>query len=177
MSLAVLSCARPSTRAPAPTFGWGPDGDLARLRTATEPFQSLDAAVAAGYPRTVADCFIDAHHGAMGYHHLNRAYVDGKADVQHPEILLYEKMADGSYRLNGVEFIVPYRFWPRDSIAPEVMGQHMKHEDNLKYWYLHVWAWRPNPNGLFADFHPDVRCPPGSKVYIPSSDSAGARLH
>ena len=113
----------------------------------------------------------------MGYHHLNRIYVDGTLAVERPEILLYERMPNGAYRLNGVEFIVPYRFWSRDSIAPEILGQRLKHEDNLKYWYLHVWAWRPNPNGVFADFHPDVQCPAGAKVYTPSSDSGVRRLH
>jgi hypothetical protein len=176
-SFAVASCA-PFSQGPLGTsYGTRADADLARLRAVTQPFQSLDAAVAAGYPRIVVDCFVDAHHGAMGYHHVNRASVDGTADVDHPEILLYEKMPDGSYRLNGVEFIVPYRFWPRDSVPPEVIGQRMKHEDNLNYWYLHVWAWRPNANGMFADFHPDVQCPPGAKVYVPSSESAPPQLH
>lgn len=31
--------------------------------------------VAVGYPRTVADCLLDQHHGAMGYHHVNRSYI------------------------------------------------------------------------------------------------------
>jgi hypothetical protein len=59
--------------------------------------------------------------------------------------------------------------WPRDSVAPAVLGQLLKHEDNLKYWYLHAWVWNRNPDGLFADFHPDVTCPEqGKKVYTPS---------
>lgn len=104
----------------------------------------------------------------MGYHHLNRAYLSREVDVTRPQILLYERMADSSYRLNGVEFIVPYRLWPRDSVAPVLMGQTLHREDNLKIWYLHVWAWRDNPGGMFANFHPDVRCSTASsKVYVP----------
>ncbi|HEX4684087.1 MAG TPA: hypothetical protein VH277_15330 [Gemmatimonadaceae bacterium] len=151
--------------------------DMERLRAATRPFRSLDSAVAAGYPREVADCIVHAHHGAMGYHHLNRALVDASADVEHPEILLYERLPDETYRLNGVEFIVPYRFHGRDSTPPEVMGQTMKREDNLKYWYLHVWAWIPNAEGMFADFNPDVRCHGDAKVYTPSSEAPPPRLH
>ena len=139
---------------------------LRQLRAATLPFKSLDSAVAAGYPRIVADCLIHEHHGAMGYHHVNRANLDAVVDVAHPEILLYEKLADGSYRLNGVEFIVPYRAWPRDSVAPTLMGRAMKREDNLKFWYTHVWAWTDNPDGVFADFHPAVTCPADNrKIY------------
>jgi hypothetical protein len=151
--------------------------DIERLRAATRPFRSLDSAVAAGYPREVADCIVHAHHGAMGFHHLNRALVDSTADVEHPEFLLYERLPDGTYRLNGAEFIVPYRFRSRDATPPEVMGQTMKREDNFKYWYLHVWAWIPNPDGMFADFNQNVRCPGGSKVYIPSSEAPPPRLH
>ena len=137
-----------------------------QLRAATRPYQQLDSAVAVGYARDVPNCFVHEHHGAMGYHHVNRGYMDGVVDVQKPEILLYQKMPDGKYQLNGVEFIVPYRAWPRDSVAPTVLGQLMKHEDNLKYWYLHAWVWNRNPDGLFADFHPNVSCPAGaSKVY------------
>jgi hypothetical protein len=104
----------------------------------------------------------------MGYHHVNRTYLSAAPTVDRPQILLYERLPDSSYRLNGVEFIVPYRLWPRDTIAPVLMGQHLKHEDNLKIWYLHVWAWSENTDGLFADFNPGVHCPAGaSKVFKP----------
>ena len=139
---------------------------LRELLRATAAFRTLDSAVAAGYPRTVAEFLIHEHHGAMGYHHVNRSLLDDKVEVGKPEILLYERLADGSYRLNGVEFIVPYRAWPRDSIAPTLMSRPMKREDNLKFWFTHVWAWTENPDGVFADFHPSVSCPADNrKVY------------
>lgn len=103
----------------------------------------------------------------MGYHHVNRSYFAHDIEIEKPQILLYERMADSSYQLNAVEYIIPYRLWPRDSTAPSMMGQTMHQEDNLKIWYLHVWAWRGNPNGVFANFHPDVKCPQESKVYKP----------
>lgn len=141
---------------------------LARLRAATRPFRSLDSAVAAGYVRDVPDCLVHEHHGAMGYHHINRTLADAKADVEHPEILLYERLPSGEYRLNGVEFIVPYRAWSRDSAPPVLMGQQLKHEDHLNLWYLHAWAWSDNADGLFADFNPSVQCPDSArKVFTP----------
>ncbi|MFI5311289.1 MAG: hypothetical protein ACHQQ3_08665 [Gemmatimonadales bacterium] len=141
---------------------------VSRLRTATAAFHSIDSAVTAGYPRELPECLIHAQHGAMGYHHLNRALVDAKLEIDRPEILLYERRPNGEYRLNGVEFIVPFRAWPRDSVAPVLMGQTLHREDNLKIWYLHVWAWTKNPEGLFANFNPDVACLNGTgKVYTP----------
>jgi hypothetical protein len=129
------------------------------VRAATAAYASLDAAVAAGYAGEVPRCYVDAHHGAMGYHHLNRGYVDAKAEVARPEILLYERRADGGYGLNGVEYIIPYRLWPRDSVPPAIMGETMKQEDELQLWYLHMWIWKQNPAGLFADWNPEVKCP------------------
>ena len=159
--------AHPGAR-PAPANDPQVVDGLARLRAATLQFKNLDAAVAAGYARNVPDCLVHEHHGAMGYHHLNRALADAKADVEHPEILLYERLPDGEYRLNGVEFIVPYRAWPRDSTPPVLMGRQLKHEDNLNLWYMHVWAWTDNADGLFADFNPAVQCPDSArKVFTP----------
>ena len=141
---------------------------LEQLRAATRPYQTVDSAAAAGYAREVRDCLVHEHHGAMGYHHSNPRFADAKVEIARPEILLYERLPDGRYRLNGVEYIVPYRAWPRDSIPPTVMGQTMKREDNLKFFYLHVWAWTPNRDGIFADFHPDVACAEGtSKIFRP----------
>ena len=139
------------------------------LEAATRPFQSLDAAVAAGYAATVPNCLVHEHHGAMGYHHTNPKFMDAMVDVSKPEILLYERLESGEYRLNGVEFIVPYRAWPRDSTPPRVLGQVMLQEENLQFWYLHVWVWKPNPDGMFANFHPQVSCPAETrKVFRPS---------
>lgn len=141
---------------------------LEKLRAATKSFQNLDSAVAAGYPREVPQCLVHEHHGAMGYHHVNRANFTTKLTVERPQILLYERLANGTYKLNGVEFIVPYSIWPRDSVAPVILSQTMKHEDNLKIWYTHVWAWSNNADGIFADFNPSVTCPAETrKVYIP----------
>jgi len=163
------SCAGNSRSAAAPGADASVTEGLTRLRAATRPFQqSLDSAVAAGYVRDVPDCLVHEHHGAMGYHHVNRGYLDARLELERPEILLYERLPDGRYRLNGVEFIVPYRAWPRDSVAPLLLGQQLKHEDHLNLWYLHVWAWSNNADGVFADFNPAVSCPAGSrKVFTP----------
>jgi hypothetical protein len=103
-------------------------------------------------------CFADSHHGAMGFHHVNRGYLDAKVEVQRPEILLYERLPTGDYRLNAIEYIIPYRAWSRDSTPPRIMGLELKRQDALKLWYLHMWLWTENAAGLFADFNPAVKC-------------------
>jgi hypothetical protein len=133
-----------------------------RVRVATAPYVTLDSAVVAGYARDVPRCFDDPHHGAMGFHHLNRAHVDATIEVEKPEILLYERRADGTYALNGVEYIIPYTRWPRDSVPPQIFGMDLKREENLKLWYMHMWVWTENRAGLFADYNPAVKCPEGT---------------
>lgn len=166
--LVIAGCSRGSSPAPSvpPTAArlaneQRPEvvAGLARIRQVTAPYALLDSAVASGYPRDVAQC-IDhyTHNSAMGFHHVNRAHVDDRVDVDHPEILLYERTADGRYALTAVEYIVPFRVWPRDSIPPTLFGLPMNQELTLQIWYMHVWAWKENPFGLFADWHPDIRC-------------------
>jgi hypothetical protein len=147
---------------------------LQKLRAATIQYKQFDAAVAAGYAREAA-CIMDERRGAMGYHHVNHQYIDGTLDVTKPQMLLYERLPDSSYRLNGVEFIVPYANWSRDSLAPVLMGQALHHENNLMYWYIHVWAWTNNRDGLFANMNPDVHCPGGGRIYKASVDSLSRR--
>jgi hypothetical protein len=49
--------------------------------------------------------------GAIGYHFQNDALLDTTLDLEHPEVLVYEKMPDGTFQLNGVEFLVPISAW------------------------------------------------------------------
>jgi hypothetical protein len=170
-AMALSACARSVPVSTSAGLDARISDGVSQLRSATKAFQSLDSAVAVGYPKEVAACIVHAHHGAMGFHHTNRAYVDSILDVKRPEILLYEKRPDGKYRLNGVEFILPYRFYSRDSVPPVLLGQKLQQEDNLKYWFLHVWAWTDNASGIFSDFNKAVGCPAGTaRLYKPSSE-------
>jgi hypothetical protein len=83
----------------------------------------------------------------------------GTIEVERPEILVYERTEAGEYELVGVEYAVPFDAWS-DPDPPTVMGQELKASSGLGLWYLHVWVWRPNPNGLFADWNPTVACRP-----------------
>jgi hypothetical protein len=138
------------------------DRDVARVRDATVRFKSTEAAEAAGYKR-VTDCVENPPHGAMGYHFQNNSLLDTTLDVDQPEVLVYEKKADGGFKLNGVEFLVPISAWTAAE-PPRIMGQALKRADKLGIWYLHVWTWEPSPSGLFADWNPRVKCGTGGSA-------------
>ena len=137
-------------------LGEAVDRDVAKVREVTARFKVAEAAEAAGYKR-VTDCVENQPAGAMGYHFQNNALLDTTLDLEHPEVLVYEKKPDGAYKLNGVEFLVPISAWTAAD-PPRIMGQALKKADRLGIWYLHVWTWEPSPSGVFADWNPNVRC-------------------
>ncbi len=159
-------------------FGDAVDRDVARIRVATARFMSAEAAEAAGYPR-VTDCVEHQPAGAMGYHFQNNALLDTTLDVEHPEVLVYERKPDGGFKLNGVEFLVPISAWTATE-PPRIMGQALKRADSLGIWYLHVWTWEPSPSGLFADWNPRVKCETGgsaSAMPVPYPDGFRSWTH
>ena len=133
--------------------------DLEKVRAATAPYRDLAAAQAAGYPTSTPPCLSNATAGGMGHHYVKRDIVDAQLDLEHPEILLYAPDGEGKQKLVAVEYIIPYRLLPRESEAPRILGQALRQGDELKLWYLHVWAWEENSAGLFANWNPAVKCP------------------
>ncbi len=144
-------------------LGEAVDHDVVRVRKATVKFKTTEAAEAAGYKR-VTECVEYQPAGAMGYHFQNNALLDTKLDVDHPEVLVYEKSADGTFKLNGVEFLVPISAWTAAE-PPRIMGQALKKADRIGIWYLHVWTWKASPSGLFSDWNPDVKCAEASSMH------------
>lgn len=140
----------------ASDLGEAVERDIARVRAATERFKQTDEAVAAGYERT-DHCIENQPAGGMGLHWGHPQLHDDTLEVEKPEVLVYEKLPDGTYKLNGVEYIVPISAWNR-SEPPTIMGQALKRAESIGIWYLHVWAWDENPSGVFADWNPRVKC-------------------
>ena len=132
------------------------DRDIARARIATTRFRIAAEAVAAGYEPTTS-CVEHQPEGVMGLHCKNAALRDAILDVEHPEILLYQRTADGALQLTGVEYVVPASAWPHAN-APTLIGQNLKRDQQLGIWYLHAWIWEFNPSGTFADWNPRARC-------------------
>ena len=96
------------------------DRDVAKIREATAKFQTSKAAEAAGY-KLATGCVQHQPAGAMGYHFNNEALFDATLDVEHPEVLVYEKRPDGTFQLNGVEFYVPTSAW-KSAEPPRIKG-------------------------------------------------------
>jgi hypothetical protein len=132
--------------------------DLARLREATMPYHDIAVAQRAGYPTGTPGCVADSTMGGMGQHYFDRASYDDTLRVERPEMLIYVP-SEGRLQLVAVEYVVPFRLWPETTAAPRLFGQEFKRHDVFKYWQLHVWAWKRNPAGLFADWNPQVACP------------------
>ena len=133
--------------------------DLERVRTVTRVYRDTAVARAAGYPiMTSPPCLSDSTAGAMGHHYVNRALVDNRVELDHPEILLYAPVKGGGLKLVAVEYIIPYRLMPRDTVPPQIFGRPMLQNDPLKLWNLHVWAFEENPSGLFAEWNPAIEC-------------------
>jgi hypothetical protein len=143
-------------------FGAAVDHDIMTIRDATAQFKTTKAAEAAGY-KQVTGCVEHQPAGAMGYHFQNNDLLDTTLALEHPEVLVYEKMLDGSFQLNGVEFLVPISAW-KSSEPPRIMGQALTRADSIGFWFLHVWTWKPSPSGLFAPWNPDVKCSEASSM-------------
>ena len=132
------------------------DRDVMTIRDATAKFKTTGAAESAGY-KQVTGCVERQPAGAMGYHFQNNTLLDTTLDLEHPEVMVYEKLPDGTFQLNGVEFLVPISAW-KSSEPPRIMGQALIKADPIGFWFLHVWTWKANPSGLFAPWNPDVKC-------------------
>ncbi len=139
------------------------DADLDALRRVTTPFQSFQAATGAGWSTEITPCMSDAS-GAMGLHYGKTAIIDGTARVEEPELLLYEPDQNQALRLVAVEYIIPYTAHARADTAPVLFGQQFKRNDTFQLWGLHVWAWKDNPRGLYADWNPTVSCAHATKA-------------
>ena len=128
------------------------------LRLATVAFHSFDVAVAAGWDTAISPC-VESPMGGMGYHIANIGQLNNGGQLNHlrPEVLLYEPTEDGSMAFVGVEFVVPPADWPHEE-PPRVLGQDLVFLEGPQVWGLHVWLGKDNPDGIFADWNPDVSC-------------------
>lgn len=65
-------------------------------------------------------------------------------DFREPGVLVYLPSGDGDLELVAVE-------------NPET--EALEAHGFAPHYELHVWVHRENPAGVFAQFHPDLRCP------------------
>lgn len=101
--------------------------------------------------------------------------VDGNGthtDFRKPSILIYEPRADGTLELVAVENLVFEKAWKAagNKGRPTFHGVEYDHmfddpatqvdeAHNFEpHFDRHVWLYRPNANGVFAQFNPTVTC-------------------
>ena len=142
------------------------------VRDATRDFRSVAKAEAAGYGE-FADaagitCIEHQHDGGMGVHYVNGKRVgDDKVRSRKPEALVYEPTSSGRLKLVAVEYIVFKSAWRESHPTgkPRLHGQRFAlvpagNRYGIPAFYeLHLWAWKDNPAGLYADYNPEVTCP------------------
>lgn len=128
---------------------------LATLRQATDRYHRLDSAIADGFV-FLHGCEVRPEGGPVGIVYINpRRLLDGAIDPTLPDGLIYEPRVNESPRLVAVEFAIPFSLSPE---PPNFLGATFQREDEFGVFGLHVWLWRHNAEGLFAESNPDVIC-------------------
>lgn len=140
-----------------PSLAAAKDTDLVtRVRQANARFADVNQAVKEGYAPIPCASGVDG--GAMGVHYVNGDLIkDDVLDLAKPEAVMYEPDAAGKMRLVAVEYIT--------TKGPANLGGQLfsltgaPNRYGLPAFYeLHVWAWKDNPKGPFADMNPRVSC-------------------
>ena len=166
LAFALAGCESGSPSAPDPVRS-----DLDRVALATERYLDVANALADGFVQG-SPCDGSAA-GAMGFHYVNPGRMDGRIVLTEPEVLLYFPER-GGLRLVAVEYLLPIvqdgrpyfgSVAPSTGPAPTIMGQTFDgpmpgHSPTMPWHYdLHVWLFRDNPSGRFAQYNPALRCP------------------
>lgn len=140
--------------------------NLTDVRFSTAPLANLDVAIAAGYG-PVKGCAQNPGVGGMGQHYAKGSLVgDPALNPLQPEILVYEPRGDGSYRLVAVEYIVLKADWElaHPGTTPRLYDKALtlvtapNAYELPDFYEIHLWLWKRNPLGLFADWNPRVSC-------------------
>lgn len=141
-------------------------GKLAKVvRQATREFRNVSLAEAAGYGAFLG-CVSGSLQGAMGVHYASGELVgDDRVIAERPEILVYEPRPNGRMRLVAVEYLVFADAWHAVNETPPVLEGQVFHYTGSPnryglppFYALHVWAWKHNAHGVFADWNPAVSC-------------------
>lgn len=131
-----------------------------KVRAATAQYRDAEVAIANGY--LPGPCVSGPNGGAMGVHFINGSLLGKEINAETPEALIYEPGPDGRMRLVGAEFITFAADWVNE--VPVLEG-HLLHYAGAPnrygipaFYQIHVWAWRDNPDGTFADWNSRVSC-------------------
>jgi hypothetical protein len=149
----------------------GGKSSLADVRAATAKYHDIGVARAAHDeveldqvpPFGTGSCIANLQGpGAMGIHLLLQDRLDGTLVPNEPEVLLYERRNNGSYKLTGVEYVVaggPRPTLYGEQFDPTNLARYGSPEADV--WTLHAWIWKPNHDpdrGIFAPWNTRVSC-------------------
>jgi hypothetical protein len=133
----------------------GPSRLVEQVRTANDRFKDVAVAVSEGYAPIPCASGVDG--GAMGVHYVNATLIGESVDVSRPQAIMYEPKADGKMELIAVEYIT--------TKGPAALGGQLFNFTGAPnryglgpFYELHVWAWKSNLRGAFADMNPAVSC-------------------
>ena len=138
--------------------------EWAKVRRELEKYQDVIVALRDGYRSSVLCVQNDQGHG-MGIHFVNTRLMGPTPDATRPQILLYVPVGS-KLELIGAEWFIPLATGVKG--RPSVLGQPFDgpmeghpptQPPDLHHYDLHVWLFKPNPAGLFAQFNPNVKCP------------------
>jgi len=156
-----------ATKAPsAPDVQAHQKRQLAKVRAATARFRLPQAAIDNGYVASPT-CTALPGVGAMGYHYTSSANInDHVLNIRRPETLVYVPTRHG-LRLGAVEYFQPDadQNVATTTDRPSLFGRPfdgpmLGHAPGMPIHYdLHVWLYKKNPAGLFANWNPAVTCP------------------
>jgi hypothetical protein len=133
-----------------------PETLVDRVRQANDRFQNVSIAVAEGYKPV--PCASGTDGGAMGIHYVNPKLLGaGVVDIGHPQAVMYEPMPDGRMTLIAVEYIASKGPAALEGQLFNFIGAPNRYGLD-PFYELHVWAWKQNPRGAFADMNPSVTC-------------------
>jgi len=127
-----------------------------RVRTANDRFKDMAVAVSEGYAPIPCASGVDG--GAMGVHYVNAKLLGSESvDIAHPQAVMYEPTADGKMNLIAVEYITAKGPASLEGQLFSFTGAPNRYGLG-PFYELHVWAWKANPRGAFADMNPNVSC-------------------
>jgi hypothetical protein len=159
--LALLAALAAGTGAMASDEAWLGQ-QIQASRQAAAVYWDIDAALADGF-EPLFDC-TEGESGNMGQHfiHPGRA-ADGRLVLEEPEVLMYEPQPDGTMQLVAIEYVLFEHQW-NSAEPPFFMGRPMHRKTAVgthpvdPFFELHLWHWRHNPDGFFADWNVNVSC-------------------
>jgi hypothetical protein len=122
------------------------------LRDVTDDYRWLENAKKDGYKK-ITECIEKDGVGAMGFHYAKESLIDDKTQARKPEILVYMPNDRGRMKLVAVEFLSTAKD------RPEIAGLDFDNGPFPGSFALHAWVWKDNPDGMFAAYNPDHKCP------------------